>query len=216
MPDIKTNQTDGRMLSQVRTGMAVVAAGGALLASGVSEFQGHKFADLPGPLTSEFGRTVNSLSVVLAGVLAQELEPQGAKNLFLTVEKPFFPDAEVLGTVTGTNVDVKIDLALTSARFVASGSVGALNGKVEKSEFNWDVAQNGADTWAIGRFGFKFDKTLHLSVKDGVITGFLENPLERNWQITGRHFDGHMSLQIQTGFLQPNFSIKGRIEQAPR
>ncbi len=92
---------------------------------------------------------MNSLSVVLAGVLAHKVEPLGAKNLFLTVEKPFFPNAEILGTVTGSTFDVKNDLALTSSRFVASGSVGALNGKVEKSEFKWNVEQKGADTWTI-------------------------------------------------------------------
>lgn len=186
--------------------------GAILLTAAASLSSCTKFADVSGPSEEDFGRTVNSVSSVVSGIVAQKAYGDGSFNF--TVTKPGWYDSKVTGDVTPQSIKTSMDLDLTSNVFNASGVPGRMKGSVDKSEFDWEVAQVSDSTWHIGRWGFKFDNTLTLNVNAGKVSGTLERPMGFNWHVNGTYNqEGNVTLTIETGALDPNFTISGQVVQ---
>lgn len=73
-----------------------------------------KFEDSPGLSKNQFGRAVNSISAVIAGITAQKVATNS--NFQLVIVKPGWYDAKVTGTTSATSIDSSVDLDLTTAR----------------------------------------------------------------------------------------------------
>jgi hypothetical protein len=191
-------------------------AGGVLVLSaaalGVGRvMQCQQFTDLPGASENDFGRTVNGLSSVLAGIVAQKISPNSTFSM--TIEKPMYADAPISGKTTTESVQSRVELSLTSAQFTGTTGANGISGTVDKSEFDWSIRQSGPNTWEVGRFGLKFDATLKLHIENGTINGVYERgPLSFNWNISGRYTtEGLVNIEVQTGFINPNFKIVGKV-----
>lgn len=161
-----------------------------------------EYADIPGfSSRTEMGRTKNSISAVVAGIIGQKLHGDSVINL--EIQKICFPDAKVAGTTTSDTIDTLVELATTSSHFTATTNPrGELVGSVEKSEFDWDVKQSSDSSWEIARFGPKFDATLKLEMQDGKITGIYERPGPAiDWEISGSYDQsGHVEIIIDAPF----------------
>ncbi len=169
-----------------------------------------KFSDTPGSSENDFGRTVNGISAVISGIVAQKIATNS--NFHLTVQKPGWSDATVHGSTRSNSIISTVDLSLSSASFNANGEIGAMNGKVDKSEWDWKVTQTSPSRWNIGRALFKFDHTLDLTVENGTIRGELARTTSFNWSIKGSYTSNHVEMTISTGPFDPNFSISGTIQ----
>ena len=191
--------------------LGLTAATAASLCTGCGQFK-----DTPGTSKEkEFGRTVNSLSSMLAGLVAQKVSEDGSFSM--TIEKPLFPDAKITGVTTKTSIVSKVELALSSARFNVAGQPGTMAGDVTKSGFNWGIKQTGTNTWKIERLGWKFNYTLALDVGNGQISGKLGMPGSVDWAIKGRYdTNGVVSMSVATGPLSPNFKISGTVQKPDR
>ena len=203
----------GRKLRDLAT-IAIIgsaALGGVVVSCGVS--RGQKFKDTPGfDNKHQFGRTVNSLSAMLAGVIAQQI--YGSAEFDLLIEKPWYADARVKGKTSATSIESKVNLTFTSAVFHAAGDSGKQKGDVEKSEFNWGIKQTGPTTWEVSRLGLKLDTTLKVLVKNGVIEGEYIRPWGQDWKISGSYDQqGNLDLEVSPAWDEPNFKITGRIKK---
>ena len=184
------------------TACAAVAA-----AAGCTAFQ-----DTPGPGKNQFGRAVNAISAVSAGLIAQAVAP--GRTFEATIEKYAWPDASMHGKTTDNSIQVSVDLSLTSCKFTASGKPGAITGDVEKSEFDWKVKQSSPGEWEIGRTGWKFDHVLKLTVDNGTINGTLVRTGGFDWTIEGSYSDTSFQYKVTPGIGDPSFSVKGTLLEA--
>lgn len=186
-------------IRSVSTPALLIAGVLAIFGSGITC---HEYADYPGfGASTELGRTKNSLASIIGGIVAQKIG--GNSNIEITVTKTLFPDAPLSGQTTTNTIDSLVDLTLTSSKFTATGDPGGLmKGKVDKSEFDWNVTQVSDDKWEIGRLGWKFDTTLELTVKDGVITGEYVRPGPHfNWGIEGTYDQGgNVKVEVSIPF----------------
>lgn len=92
---------------------------------------------------TEAGRTKNSISAVVAGIVGQRMYG-GSSTIDVNVEKVLWPSAHLTGTTSPLSIGTYVDLALTSAQFSGhNNSQGMLEGAVDKSEFDWRVKQTG-------------------------------------------------------------------------
>lgn len=175
----------------------------------------YEYADVPGFSSKhEMGRTKNSLSAVVAGIVGQKLH--GESVIDLEIQKICFPDARVEGTTTKDSIDTLVDLATTSSHFTATTNAQeGLLGTVDKSEFDWKVTQSSDSSWEIERFGLKFDSTLNLTVQDGKITGLYERPGPAiDWRIEGSYNDsGDVIITIDAPFTL-SVTLSGTIQPA--
>jgi hypothetical protein len=186
-----------------------VAGFGSFVAAAVYEFTvgGLVFEDVPIPDKNDFGRTVNASSAVIVGIISQKIAPN--KNIEAIIKKPGWSDARLTGTTTNNTIETAVELNLTSSKFSAQGNGEQINGKVDKSEFDWEVKSRSVNTWEIGRFGLKFDHTLMLTASDGLISGRLYRTAGFNWDISGTYTNDSFNIQVETGRLSPNFEITG-------
>ncbi len=182
-------------------------------------FSGHvigEYADWPGIFSGrcEAGRTKNSISAVIAGIVGQKLH--GDSVIDLEVQKICFPDASLKGRTTQETIDTIVQLASTSAHFTSKiSSDGKFEGDVDKSEFDWNVRQSSVNSWEIARFGPKFDTTLKLEIRDGKISGVYERPgLAFDWDISGSYDDsGNVEIVIDAP-LTLSVTLSGTIRPA--
>ncbi|MFH1175072.1 MAG: hypothetical protein V1725_08145 [archaeon] len=143
------------------------------------------YLDLPGfSQKVQQGRTKNSIATIVTGIAAQQA--YGNSRIDMNVGKTFYPDAKLTGSTTPTSIHTHLDLALTDADFHASNE-NLLQGKVEKSEFNWNVQQTGKDEYEIRRWGPKPNNTLKLHVADGIIIGEYTRWFGWDWNISGKY-----------------------------
>ena len=189
----------------------LVGAGIAAVLTGLASCE--EYVDLPGfgEDSPQAGRTKNSIAAVVSGIVGQKL--YGNSEIDLDLEKFFFPDAKVTGTTTSSSVDTYVDLAFTSAHFVAhNNQSGNLEGEVDKSEFDWKIRQTSQDTYEIARWGPKFDAELKISVKDGKITGTYTRPGPHfDWDIEGTYDSkGNVHFEID-GPLNLGITLDGKI-----
>lgn len=197
--------TRGSSLAAALTAVGV----GALTLNSCTQYQ-----DLPGySEDTSLGRTKNALAVAVAGIVAEKISPDA--TIQFTVERFWFPDAELEGTVGGGKIHTHLPLALTSATFDAQSSDGQLNGTIEKSEFDWELRQTDPETWQIGRALLKFDHTLTLHVHDGVISGELARTAGFNWTISGTYSpEGNVEISID-GPMTLGLLLKGSVVGVP-
>jgi hypothetical protein len=175
-----------------------------------------QYSDLPMPFTkgTEIGRTKNAIATVVAGIVGQEMY-DGNSKIDLTIGKQYWPDAKVTGSTTSGGIDTKVDLTFTSARFKADGNAKkTLWGTVSKSEYDWDVQQNGPNSYAIVRLGPKFNSCLKIDqVKNGVIKGTYERTWAFDWDITGTYDkSGNVRMEIDAP-LTMAITLEGKITQ---
>lgn len=168
--------------------------------------QGGQFRDYPGSYGGEFGRTVNGVSALVVAAITRQIAPH--KSVEASIDKRFWPDAKILGVHQGDQTVTNVDLTLTSATATLENG----GGKVEKSEYDWQVAQESPSEWNIVRAPGKLDHTLKLIMKDGVISGALIKKMNINWKIDGTYDSDRFSIQVETGWTEPNFSISGEFK----
>lgn len=162
-----------------------------------------KFLDLS--ILSEdnkFGREVNALGAVIAGIAADQSGQRG--NSIGTIDKPFFPDSPISVQLANGQITSSVGALLTLAEYSSNNG----SGTVEKSVWNWNVTQNGPNTWTIERAGLKFNYTLELYLQNGVYHGVVKRPLERDWEIEGSVRAGSSNIQVTTGYVEPDFGIR--------
>jgi len=189
---------------------ALIAGGLCLGYGGYRSIQGLQFIDRPGPSKYDFGRTVNSLSVLIATHVAHKIEPNCTFKM--TIEKPWFPDAEMHGKCSTREISGEVSLTLSGCSVKATGESGSMKGTVDKSEWDWNIKQSGPDRWEIERFLLKLDTTLNITVKDGKITGTYDRPLAFDWSLEGTYDkEGNVDISVSTPLLCPNFKITGKI-----
>ncbi len=179
-----------------------LGAAAALLFTGCG-----KFNDTPGGGENNFGREVNGISTMLAGIVAQQLETNA--NINVTIGKPGWSDANVTGSVSSNSISTSADLSLTDCKFDASGKMGEMRGSIDKSGWDWTAVQSGQASWKIERIGLKANYTLTLNAADGKIQGTLERPFEYDWTINGTYANGKVDVKVSTGLSEPNFTISG-------
>lgn len=199
----------------IETGKTYIKAG--LLIAGFAALTSYSIAsseymDVPGFDTKiQAGRTKNSISTVVAGVVARDL--YGDANIELKVKKHFWPDAKLKGYTTKESINAKMDLLLTSATFTANKEDGLLKGEVDKSEFDWKIEQTGPNTYKIARWGPKFDAALELTVnEDGTITGkYVRQGIHFDWHVEGTYdSEGNVEIEID-GPLNWGVTLEGKI-----
>lgn len=199
-----------RSLARVGT-IAAALAGigvGALGLNSCSQYQ-----DFPGfSEDASQGRTKNAIATVVAGLVAEKITPNATINL--EVEKFWYPDAHIEGSVHNGTIYTHMPLAFTSATLRAEETGGLIVGTIEKSEFNWDLKQTGPDTWQLGRALLKFDHSLQLSVRDGHISGELARTMGFNWSIDGTYSpDGHVEIRID-GPMTLGMTLRGTVTES--
>ncbi|MFH1331751.1 MAG: hypothetical protein ABIH63_00510 [archaeon] len=170
-----------------------------------------EYIDLPGFFKYQTGRTKNSIASVVAGLVGQKL--YGNSEINLEIQKKFFPDARVTGHTTPSSVDTYVDLALTSARFIAQkNELGSLEGEVHKSEINWKVKQISEDSYKIARWGPKFDGILKLKLENDNILGlYIRKGSHFDWKVKGKHnHNGDTKIEID-GPLNLGIILEGKI-----
>jgi hypothetical protein len=153
-----------------------------------------EYADLPGKDSQ--GRTKNALSTVIAGLIGQRRH--GHSDIDLTIQKQFFPDAVVTGSTSNRRIETRVPVTFVSNVFNATiDERGYVHGRVEKSEFDWQVEQVSATRYRIKRWGPKFDGTLELQVADGRISGsYIRNGVGFNWTIDGSYSGDNVRVHI--------------------
>ena len=141
--------------------------------------------------------------------LQMDIVYTGDADVDMQVEKFFWPDADLSGSVTEDGADVVTELLFTSARYQDNG---AGEGKVKKSEFDWKVRQTAPNTWEIKRFALKWDSELQLFAQDGKITGeFIRKGPAINWTINGTYDNqGNVKIRIDAPFTM-GITMSGKI-----
>lgn len=166
--------------------------------------------------SSEQGRTKNSIATVIAGAIGQKMHKDS--TIDLTVEKTLFPNARVTGHTTSDSVDTYVDLASTSSHFTAlRNAKGQLEGKVDKSEFDWDVVQSSPDVYEIHRMGPKFNAELDITVQNGIISGtYVRNGPHFNWNIHGTYDEnGNVTCTVDCP-VGLGITLKGTVTPTPK
>lgn len=195
-------------MNKIITSLLGVTAGVMLLTS-------IEYADIPdfSGKTPGTGRTKNSISAVVAGIVGKNL--YGNSEIELKIKKHFWPDAKLTGGTTKDSIDTYVDLSLTSAKFKAvTNKNGYLEGKVDKSEFDWEVKQTGYNTYKIKRLGPKFNAELELNAANGIIEGiYRRSGPHFNWDIKGTYDNvGNVEIEID-GPLSLGITLKGKIDK---
>jgi hypothetical protein len=189
---------------------ALTAVGlGALTLNSCSQYQ-----DLPGySEDTSLGRTKNALATVVAGLVAEKISPEA--TIHFTIERFWFPDAELEGTVHNGEIHTHLPLALTSATFDAHSNGGQIQGTIDKSEFDWELRPSGPNKWEVGRALLKFDHTLTLQVHGGIISGELQRTAGFNWTIEGTYSpEGKVEISID-GPMTLGIVLKGSVVGPP-
>ena len=160
----------------------------------------------------QLGRTKNSIAAVVSAITAHEM--YGNADIDVSVKKHFFPDAQVKGYTTPSQMDTTVDLTFGSSYFHANKSEGLFEGVVSKSEFDWNIHQVGKGTYEIERWGLKFNSTLMLNVENGQISGTYVRPgLNINWDIEGTYDSkGNINVEIDAP-LTLGITLEGKITQ---
>lgn len=172
-----------------------------------------EYMDVFGFSKLEMGRTKNSIAAVVAGLVGKML--YGNSQIDVEIQKQGWSDARVTGNTTPTSVDTYVDLAVTNSHFRAQqNGAGMLEGKVDKSEFDWRVRQTGQNSYEIARFGPKFDSGLNLNVADGKISGtYVRTGPHFDWGIIGTYDDsGKVNIEID-GPLNLGIRLVGKISK---
>jgi hypothetical protein len=172
-----------------------------------------EYLDVPGPIKAEWGRTKNSIAAVVAGLVGKKLYENSTINI--EIQKHIWPNAKVIGQTTPTSIDTYVDLATTSAHFVANENEdGQLVGEVDKSEFDWKVKQTSTNSYDFARWGPKFDANLILNVADGKISGtYVRTGPNFNWDVIGTYDDnGNVNIEID-GPVNLGIRLVGRIDK---
>jgi hypothetical protein len=160
--------------------------------------------------TAQGGRPRNAVSVLVAGVVADEA--YGKSNFDLRVKKTLYPDSRIVGSVSENEVKARTSLLFTSATF--ESSPGLEKGNVSKSEFDWSVEKSAPGSWNIGRMLFKFDNTLELTVKDGVVKGRFVRPWAWDWSISGTcNPEGDVDIKVYCPF-SPDLRLVGKVNKS--
>ncbi len=182
---------------------AVVAAG--LM---VPIFVSSEYCDLPGFSGKlQQGRTINSLASIISGIVSKEAYGSSSSKGY--VGKFLWPDAELNTEVDSNSISSLVGVLFTSSKLEAKYPSNFLEGSVEKSEFDWKVKQIGVDTYEINRFGPKFDTTLDISVRNGVIHGMYKRPFGFDWAIEGAYDDQGYSFNVSVP-LGLDFSVNAK------
>ncbi|HYD03692.1 MAG TPA: hypothetical protein VEC16_05330 [Alphaproteobacteria bacterium] len=171
-----------------------------------------EYSDLPaltkGPSA---GRTKNSIAALVSGIVGKKL--YNSSTIDVNVEKSFWPDSRIIGETTNNQIHTYNNLTFTSSKFDAEvNSQGLLEGKVDKSEFDWEIKQINDSTYHIGRFGLKLDTELKIKMADGKIKGeYLRPDLNFDWNIKGTYDKrGNVNIEID-GPLTLGITLKGEI-----
>lgn len=175
-------------------------------------FASSQYADFPGfNDDNQDGRTKNSIATILTGLVGQRMY-DGNSAIDVEVKKTFFPDSQITGYTTPQQIETHTSLTFTSSHFSArKNAVGLLEGKVEKSEFDWAVEQTGPETYRVQRFGPKFNTTLDLKIKNGTISGTYKRPAGFDWSIDGVYdSQGNVTIDVHVP-LGLGLSIEGKI-----
>lgn len=162
---------------------------------------------------SSKGRTKNAISSVVSGIVAQKIYKDQECEIDLEVQRKFYPDTTITGTVTPYRIETNLDSLIRDTNFIASTSgENELKGEVKKAEFNWIVYSKGNDKYDIKRMGIKFDNELELTVANGKIDGtFVRNGLRFDWDISGTYDDfGNVNIEID-GPLTLGINLEGKI-----
>jgi hypothetical protein len=149
----------------------------------------------------EEGRTKNSISAVVAGIVAEKA--YGDATINLEVKRALWPDSHLSGEANRQGIDSTLELNWHPAHFTAQvGANGRIQGNVDKSEFDWTVTPITGNQWKIERFALKFDYVLTLNVSGGSICGQLERPGPApDFQITGNYSpEGMVHITIDPSF----------------
>ena len=185
-------------MKEMGYGLALTGLIGTL---GMASFASEEYFDAPIFMSekTEQGRTKNSIAAIVAGIVGQKL--YGNSTIDLEVQKTMFPNARVTGHTTSKEIDTHVELLMTSSHFTAENKAGALEGKVSKSELDWDVKQTGSNTYVVSRWGPKFNTTLVLNVENGKIIGSYCRPLAFDWTINGTYdSNGRLHIDITAPF----------------
>jgi hypothetical protein len=169
-----------------------------------------EYADIPLTKT-ESGRTKNSIATVVSGIIANKMYDNS--KIELEVQKQSWPDSKITGETTDSTILSYNDLSMTSAKFTAQKNRdGKFEGKVDKSEFNWDITQTGNEKYHVGRFGLKFDADLEIKVSKGKITGeYQRHGIRFNWDIEGIYDSlGNVNINID-GPMNLGINLVGKI-----
>lgn len=170
-----------------------------------------EYWDVFGPMKYDMGRTKNSIAAVVAGLIGQKLHEKS--DIDLEIRKLLFPDARVRGGTNRDAINTYVYLVFTKVHFEAGNDPeGKLLGEVHKSEFNWKIRQISKDSYAVARWGPKFDGSIDLVVRDGIINGtYARNGLHFNWFIRGTYdAKGNVRCEID-GPLNLGIVLEGRI-----
>ena len=158
-----------------------------------------EYADVSGfSKDYQMGRTKNSVSTVLAGVLAQKI--YNKSNINITEQKKYFPDSRITGSASQDYIQTYMDLTFSHVCFTADEKTpGKLVGHVDKSEFDWDITQTGPNKYHVHRWGPKFDSDLELNVNNGLVAGkYLRPGPHFNWDINGTYDSkGNVNVKIR-------------------
>ena len=156
------------------------------------------------------GRTRNALAAIIAPEVARRL--YGNSSFEMQIVKSYFPDAQVIGSVS-ESVRSDIKLLFSSVHYTASGD--PLQGKVDKSEYDWKVEELPDGRLHISRFGPKWDTHLSIEAENGTIDGKYDRRgigAKFDWEISGTYdADGNVKVNVGIPF-GPDISLEGRIE----
>ena len=191
-----------------------VVYGGMILGSIGIGIVGSEYQDVFGFLDKlQAGRTKNSIASVVSGLVSQRLD-DGNNDINMNVGKVFFPDSKITGFTTRDTIHTDMGLWFTSNKFDAGRKNGLMNGRVDKSEFDWKVKEKPNGDYDVARFGPKFDASVEdLKVKDGVISGTYSRPGPNfDWDIDGTYdSDGNVQFTIDGPF-NLGISLEGTIK----
>jgi hypothetical protein len=135
-------------------------------------------------------------------------------DINIEIEKKWFPDATITGHTTKDSIDTYINLWLSHVEFTAEKKDGMINGKVDKSEFDWNVTQKNDNTYEIQRTLLKWDGNLKIDVNDGKIFGVYERGgFAWDWDINGTYDkDGNLKIEIDAPWTL-DINLAGKITQ---
>jgi hypothetical protein len=169
------------------------------------------YIDIPGSWKNlSGGRTRNSVASLVAGTTAQQLYSSG--SIDLEVKKTLFPDSAITGNSSPDAISTEMSLWFTSNEYIARRDGSHFSGKVDKSEFDWKVSQDGPTTYEVGRWGWKLDTQLKLHAADGKIRGSYSKPLAFDWPIEGTYDkDGNVEIDIDVPWSWNNIRLEGKI-----
>ena len=172
--------------------------------------------DLPWKMGSKVGRAKNAISALVGGTIAYELARQENREVVidLDVEKGWWPDAEVLGHASSSSINAKVNLWFTSATYTAqANSSGQVEGRVDKSEYDWKIKSLKPNVYQVGRFAMKLDQQLELVVADGKITGRINVSVGRDYVIDGTYDPKThaVDVTVKRNVSTVKFKLKGTV-----